>query len=49
MSPYVEKILIYQYQGLLNAPGTSAFCGHPDSETLYRAWEAWREEGAFKK
>lgn len=49
VSPYVDKILIYQYQGLLNAPGTSAFCGHPDSEALYRAWEAWREEGAFKK
>ena len=35
ISPYVDEILIYQYQGLFNKPGTTAFCGHPDSVKLY--------------
>lgn len=35
VSPYVEEILCYQYIGLLNEPGTQAFCGHPDSVKLY--------------
>lgn len=35
VSPYVEKIFIYQYPGLMNAPGSTAFAGHPDSEILY--------------
>ena len=36
VSPYVEKILIYQYLGMLNAPNSKAFAGHPDSTELYR-------------
>ena len=35
ISPYVDEILIYQYQGMFNKPGTKAFCGHPDSIKLY--------------
>ena len=35
VAPYVEEILCYQCIGLLNRPGTDAFCGHPDSEKLY--------------
>ena len=35
VSPYVEKILIYQYIGLVNKPGTDIFAGHPDSATLF--------------
>jgi len=35
VSPFVEKIFIYQYTGLLNRPGSPAFAGHPDSEILY--------------
>ena len=36
VSPYVEKILIYQYIGMMNAPNSKAFAGHPDSTELYR-------------
>ncbi len=36
VSPYVEKILIYQYTGMMNTPGSKAFVGHPDSTELYR-------------
>ncbi|MBD3383954.1 DUF4434 domain-containing protein [candidate division KSB1 bacterium] len=36
VSPYVEKILIYQYLGMLNKPGSKVFAGHPDSDELYQ-------------
>jgi hypothetical protein len=35
VSPYVEKIFIYQYTGMINKPGTTVITGHPDSEKLY--------------
>lgn len=35
VSPYVDKIFIYQYIGLVNKPGTDVFAGHPDSGRLY--------------
>lgn len=35
VSPYVEKIFIYQYIGLINRPGTDIFAGHPDSALTY--------------
>jgi len=41
ISPYVDEILMYQYLGMFNKPGTTAFCGHPDSTPLYNNYAAW--------
>lgn len=38
ISPYVDVVLCYQYMGLMNRPGTNAFCGHPDSLKLYEGY-----------
>lgn len=39
VSPYVDEILIFEYQGMFNKPGTIAFCGHPDSIQLYKDYK----------
>jgi len=41
ISPYVDTILIYQYQGMMNKPGSEAFAGHPDSAVLYSDYANW--------
>jgi hypothetical protein len=43
-APYVEHILCYQYQGMMNKPGTSAFAGRKDSEKLYSDYVRWLKE-----
>ena len=39
VSPYCDEILVYQYMGMMNRPGTIAYCGHPDSVEYYRAYK----------
>ena len=41
VSPYVEHILAYQYEGMMNKPGTTAFAGHKSSEKLYNDYLHW--------
>ena len=41
VSPYVDNILVYIYQGIMNRPGTTAFMGHPDSTKLYENYVTW--------
>ena len=48
VSPWVDKILVYQYQGMMNQPGSAAFCGSQESAKLYTAYVNWlrtREQG----
>ena len=44
ISPYVDEILMYQYLGMFNQPGTTAFCGHPDSTQLYNEYADWKKQ-----
>jgi hypothetical protein len=41
VSPWVDKILVYQYQGMMNKPGSRAFCGSADSTRLYSEYMEW--------
>lgn len=41
VSPYVDKVLVYQTLGMTNAPGSPAFAGHEDSTALYADYARW--------
>jgi len=47
VSPFVEKILVYTAQGLLESPGSAAPLGGKEAHTLYTVYEAWRHETVF--
>ena len=36
-----DKILVYQYLGMMNQPGTTAFAGSPASSKLYTDYQNW--------
>ena len=41
ISPFVERIAIYQYIGIINKPNSKASVGHPDSTKLYTDYMNW--------
>lgn len=41
VSPWVDNILVYQYQGMMNKPGSAAFAGRPSSTKLYSDYMKW--------
>jgi Domain of unknown function (DUF4434) len=41
VSPWVDKILVYQYQGMMNKPSSAAFCGSPSSTGLFTDYVDW--------
>jgi len=41
LSPFCEKILCYQYLGLMNPPGSEAHTGHPSTVKLYEDYSRW--------
>lgn len=44
VAPYADKIICYQYPGLMNPRDTSAFAGHPDSVRLYENYMKYINE-----
>lgn len=46
VSPWVDQILVYQYLGLMNRPGSTAFAGSPQSAQLYSDYMSWRNRRA---
>jgi hypothetical protein len=41
VSPWVDVILVYQYQGMMNRPGSPVMAGHPDSTRLHTEYQDW--------
>src|SRR5262249_6994996 len=44
ISPYVEKLLCYQYHGLMNPPDSPQHCGHADTVRLYEKYVKWIQQ-----
>jgi len=41
VSPFVDTVLVYQYQGMMNKRGSAAFAGPQDSTRLYSDYADW--------
>lgn len=41
ISPFVEKIIVYAYQGMMNNPNSQAKCGLETGEKLYSDYVSW--------
>ena len=41
VSPFVDKIMIFLYLGMMNKPGSAAFAGSPASTRLYTDYQNW--------
>ena len=41
VTPYVEHIIVCQYEGMMSKPGSSASAGHHSSEKLYSDYVGW--------
>ncbi|MBR5437343.1 MAG: DUF4434 domain-containing protein [Clostridia bacterium] len=41
VAPYADKILSYQYLGIMNPSDSDAFAGHPDSVKLYEDYKKY--------
>ena len=44
VAPYADKILGYQYLGLMNPPDSKSFAGHNDSTILYEDYKNYIEK-----
>ena len=41
VGPYVDRVLVYQYQGIMNKPVSKAPAGHPNATKLYNDYVQW--------
>jgi hypothetical protein len=46
VSPWVDGILVYQYLGMMNKPGSKSLVGRPESTILYAEYMHWLRQRA---
>jgi hypothetical protein len=48
VSSFVDTVLVYQYLGIMNKPGTQAFAGHSGSSQFYTDYVNWLNAASIK-